>query len=127
MKRLHAVITGKVQAVGFREFVRHEATSRGLTGWVRNGDDGRTVEVVAEGDERVLDEFLRRLHEGPRFASVESVDFNYSDAGGGFARFTARCSAESAIQDEAVDLLAGVDLRDILRDDGEGVGERPSR
>jgi acylphosphatase len=88
MKRLHAVITGKVQAVGFREFARHEAMTRGLTGWVCNGDDGRTVEVVAEGDERVLEEFLRRLQEGPRFASVESVDFSYSDAGGGFSKFS---------------------------------------
>lgn len=88
MKRLHAVITGRVRAVGFREFARFEASSRALTGWVRNGDDGRSVEVVAEGEERVLDEFVRRLHEGPRFATVESVDFNYSDAGGGFSKFS---------------------------------------
>jgi acylphosphatase len=88
MKRLHAVITGKVQAVGFREFAKSEASSRGLTGWVCNGDNGRSVEVVAEGEERVLEEFLRRLEEGPRFASVESIDFNYSDAGGGFSRFS---------------------------------------
>jgi acylphosphatase len=88
MQRLHAIVSGKVQAVGFREFVRHEAAARGLTGFVRNGDDGRTVEIVAEGEERVLEELLGKLREGPRFAHVDSVDFNYSDAGRGFSRFS---------------------------------------
>jgi acylphosphatase len=88
MKRLHAIVSGKVQGVGFREFVRHEAASRGLGGWVRNGDDGRSLELVAEGDDRALDELLRRLYDGPRFAGIDSVDFNYSDAGGGFSRFS---------------------------------------
>ncbi len=88
MKRLHAIVTGRVQGVGFREHVRYHATSLGLSGYVRNGDDGQTVEVVAEGDDPALDHLLRELHEGPRFARVDSVDFNYSDAGGGFSRFS---------------------------------------
>ena len=86
-QRLHAIVAGRVQGVGFREFVRHEAATRSLTGYVRNGEDRRTVEVVAEGEEAVLDELLRALYEGPRFARVESVDFNWSEASGGFARF----------------------------------------
>ena len=88
LKRLQAVVTGRVQDVGFREFVRHEAVSRDLTGYVRNSDDGLRVEVVAEGDEAALAELVDRLHVGPRFAHVESVETSYSDAGGGFARFS---------------------------------------
>lgn len=87
MKRLQAVIHGRVQGVGFREFVRHQAVSRGLCGYVRNGDDGRSVEVVAEGDDPALAALLEALYTGPRFARVERVDASYSNASGGFSRF----------------------------------------
>ena len=82
------MVTGRVQDVGFREFVRHEAASRGLTGYVRNSDDGLRVEVVAEGDDAALAALVECLHAGPRFARVERVETSYSDAGGGFARFS---------------------------------------
>jgi acylphosphatase len=88
MKRLQAVVSGRVQGVGFSEFVRHEAATRGIAGYVRNSDDGRNVELVAEGEEAALDDLVRALHEGPRFARVERVDAAYSDAGGGFAKFS---------------------------------------
>jgi acylphosphatase len=88
MRRLEAVVSGRVQGVGFREFVRREAMSRGLTGYVRNSDDGRQVEVVAEGEEAGLGELERILRDGPRFSRVERVDAAYSEAGGGFARFS---------------------------------------
>ncbi len=87
MKRLEAVVRGRVQGVGFREFVRHEASSRGITGYVRNSDDGRDVELVADGEEAALEDLVRALYEGPRFARVEVVETKYSDAGGGFAKF----------------------------------------
>jgi acylphosphatase len=85
---MQAVISGRVQGVGFREFVRHEAATRGITGYVRNSDDGRNVEVTAEGDDVAIEELVGRLHEGPRFARVDRVDVAYSDAGGGFAKFS---------------------------------------
>ena len=88
MKRLEAVVSGRVQGVGFREFVRHEASTRGLAGYVRNSDDGRNVELVAEGEDAALDDLLRALHEGPRFARVDRVETKFSDAGGGFAKFS---------------------------------------
>ena len=87
MRRLEAVVRGRVQGVGFREFVRHEASTRGLTGYVRNSDDGRDVELVAEGEDAAIEDLVRVLHEGPRFARVETVETKYSDAGGGFAKF----------------------------------------
>jgi len=81
-------VRGRVQGVGFREFVRTEAASRGITGWVRNSDDGHSVELVAEGEDDVLAALVERLHQGPRFAHVEAVDCEYSEASCGFARFS---------------------------------------
>ena len=79
---------GRVQGVGFREFVRAEASSRSLTGWVRNSDDGQAVELVAEGNDAALAELLELLHAGPRFARVEGVESEYSEASAGFSRFS---------------------------------------
>ena len=88
LKRLEAIVSGRVQDVGFREFVRQEASARGITGWVRNSDDGRQVELVAEGDEAALRELAEALHRGPRFARVDDVSTTWSEAGGGFAKFS---------------------------------------
>lgn len=88
MQRLQAVVSGKVQGVAFRDFVRREASARGITGYVRNGDDGRSVEVVAEGDDAALAALAEALHTGPRFAQVDRVDTTYSEASNGFSRFS---------------------------------------
>ena len=89
-KRLHAVVRGQVQMVGFRYFVVEEAQALGLTGWVRNGDDGRTVEVVAEGPQERLRQLEAALRDGPRSARVEAVDARWSDALEGHQRFEVR-------------------------------------
>ncbi len=47
---LHAIVSGDVQGVGFRAHTSRIARSLGITGWVRNREDG-SVEVVAEGAE----------------------------------------------------------------------------
>ena len=88
MQRLEAIVSGRVQGVGFREFVRHEASTRGIAGYVRNSDDGQRVELVAEGEQTALDDLIRAIREGPRFARVENVDTRFSDAGGGFSKFS---------------------------------------
>ncbi|HWQ28655.1 MAG TPA: acylphosphatase [Dehalococcoidia bacterium] len=88
--RLHAVVRGKVQMVGFRQFVIERARRLGLTGWVRNGDDGRSVEVVAEGERKGLEELLRLLHEGPRLAVVQTVDVSWDAPSGEFRDFSLR-------------------------------------
>jgi acylphosphatase len=88
LKRVQATVTGRVQGVGFREFVRQEATARGITGWVRNSDDGGGVEFVAEGEDSAIDSLIASVREGPRFAKVENVDCEYSEASQGFARFS---------------------------------------
>jgi acylphosphatase len=86
VERLHAVINGDVQGVGFRYFVMRHAQARGLRGWVRNRTDGG-VELVAEGARSDLDELLTAARQGPRHALVVSVDAEWSEAKGGLDRF----------------------------------------
>ena len=73
MSDLHVRITGMVQGVGFRWFVRERARRLGLKGWVRNLPDG-SVEVVASGDPGQLDLLKGELQRGPRGAAVDSVE-----------------------------------------------------
>jgi acylphosphatase len=84
--RLHAVIDGHVQGVGFRMFVMDQAQALKLTGWVRNTHSGK-VEVTAEGNRSSLDTLLARLRQGPRSAFVTEVKAKWSDATGEFQRF----------------------------------------
>ena len=65
--------------VGFRYFVVDEARKLGLAGWVRNGDDGATLEVVAEGPEDQLRQLEAKLRRGPRLARIDAVDATWSD------------------------------------------------
>lgn len=71
--RLHVVVRGRVQGVGFRWFVREQARVLRLSGWVRNRPDG-TVEVAAEGTTAALDRLRAALADGPAGAAVASVD-----------------------------------------------------
>jgi acylphosphatase len=71
-KRLHAIISGRVQGVGFRYFVQENAYRLNLKGWVRNRRDG-TVEVEVQGSPQILDQFIQVLHKGPRSAIVSEV------------------------------------------------------
>jgi len=76
IKRLHAVVEGHVQGVGFRYFTLEQAQRLGLTGWVRNLPNGR-VEVSAEGFPEDLEELLRRLYDGPSGAYVRNINYEY--------------------------------------------------
>src|SRR5205085_1503691 len=66
------IVTGRVQGVGFRWFVEREARALGISGWVRNTDDG-AVEVVASGTQDQLSRLRKALAEGPRAARVDDV------------------------------------------------------
>ena len=84
---LHATVRGRVQGVNFRDFVYARAISLGLTGYVRNVRDMRSVEVVAEGQRERLERLLEHLRQGPRGARVHSVDVQWGEASGQYARF----------------------------------------
>jgi acylphosphatase len=85
-ERLHAVILGDVQGVGFRYFLMREAHSLGLRGWVRNRDDG-SVEFVAEGARADLERLLEAARRGPSHARVSDVRVEWSAAAGGLTPF----------------------------------------
>ena len=80
-RRLHAVVRGLVQGVGFRATTFDEARRLGLAGWVRNRVDG-TVETLAEGPEPKLNLFLAYLRRGPLGARVTGVIEDWSEAQG---------------------------------------------
>ena len=85
--RLSARVFGRVQGVGFRWWVVREAEALGLTGWVMNHEDERSVELVAEGSASALDRLERLLHDGPPGARVERVEVTRGPASGEFRRF----------------------------------------
>ena len=87
LERLSATVTGRVQGVGFRWWVRSFADRMGLTGWVMNGADERSVELVAEGPPPALEELERLLRQGPPGAVVDRVDATRSPASGRYGRF----------------------------------------
>jgi acylphosphatase len=87
--RLKAVVKGEVQGVGFRWAVQRQAGQLGLTGYAENLPDG-SVRVEAEGEPDRLDELERFLHQGPRWAEVQSLDTERVPATGEFRRFEAR-------------------------------------
>jgi acylphosphatase len=66
------IVTGRVQGVGFRWFVEREAAQVGVTGWVRNREDG-SVEVMATGTREQHRSLRPRLQQGPRAARVDQV------------------------------------------------------
>lgn len=66
-------VRGRVQGVGFREFVRREAVLLGVIGFVRNQDDG-SVEVFAVGAPASVSALAGLIRKGPRFADVRGVE-----------------------------------------------------
>lgn len=84
--RLHATVQGHVQGVGFRMFVLQAAQALGVNGFVRNTWEG-DVEVVAEGERKILELLLVDLRRGPRGAHVINVTIRWLAASGEFKRF----------------------------------------
>ncbi|HEY7990242.1 MAG TPA: acylphosphatase [Stellaceae bacterium] len=77
----HVTVTGQVQGVGFRAFVRRCAVELGLDGWVRNRRDG-TVEIVAIGDPEAVDRLVQQSTDGPTHAKVEEITVRGTDDDG---------------------------------------------
>ncbi len=88
-KRVHLLVSGRVQGVFFRDSVRRKADELGVSGWVRNLPDGR-VEVVFEGDEASVRLAVDYAREGPPFARVLELQVGEEPATGESGRFEIR-------------------------------------
>jgi acylphosphatase len=80
------IVRGRVQGVGYRWFVDHEARELGLAGWVRNNFDG-TVEVLAMGSEQQQAALRGKLRQGPRAARVDEVQESPAEPVAGLKTF----------------------------------------
>ena len=73
---IHCVVKGKVQRVGYRDFVERLTKERALTGWIKNLPDG-SVEVLIQGTPDELKECIEALNRGPVLAKVESLSVDW--------------------------------------------------
>ena len=73
MKKVRLLISGRVQGVGFRFWVKGKVKELGLNGWVRNLETGQ-VEVVLEGEESLVKKMIKECQQGPMLARVDKME-----------------------------------------------------
>jgi acylphosphatase len=86
MKAVHVTISGRVHGVGFRQFLKSNAKSLGLTGWVQNNED-KTVEAMFQSpaessdhqDKVALEKMIELCHVGPMLSEVRNVTVSWMD------------------------------------------------
>jgi acylphosphatase len=71
-------ITGRVQGVGYRDWVIATGRRLGLSGWVRNRSDG-AVEALVVGDDTAVGTMIEACRHGPALARVDAVDIEPTD------------------------------------------------
>lgn len=76
MKQARLFISGFVQGIGYRQFVKANATRLGLSGWVRNLSDGR-VEALIQRDKKKIEEMITLCKIGPMMAEVKDVEVKW--------------------------------------------------
>jgi acylphosphatase len=86
MDRLHATVTGQVQGVGFRYYVKRHADMLGISGYVRNLPEGK-LDVLAEGNPEALDQLTKLLELGPSGAVVYDIVIDRVPGTGEFPDF----------------------------------------
>ncbi len=74
----HGTISGRVQGVWFRGFVKQQAQAQQLSGWAKNLADGR-VEVLLYGAAQNIDAVVKNLHRGSPMSRVDSVDIGVTE------------------------------------------------
>ena len=89
MKQVHVYISGQVQGVGFRQFVRMLARDAGVTGWVRNSEDGG-VEAVVQGEQSKVESLMEKIKIGPFLSEVRQFGFEWEKDKEKLSDFTIR-------------------------------------
>lgn len=74
-KRYRLLLTGKVQGVFFRDFAKQNANKLGIVGYAKNLRNGG-LEILAQGEDRKLEEYIKLCKRGPIFAKVENVELS---------------------------------------------------
>lgn len=69
----HVFISGFVQGVGFRQFIKKSSEHTGVTGWIRNLSDNR-VEAVFQGSKEQINKIISLCRKGPFLAEVKNVE-----------------------------------------------------
>ena len=82
----HFFISGFVQGIGYRQFVKSNARKLGLNGWVRNLSDGR-VEAIAQGDKEKIEELITLCKTGPMMAEIKEVEIKWEKVNTLFQEF----------------------------------------
>lgn len=80
MKQVRMVLTGKVQGVFFRDFAKQNANKLGIAGYAKNLKNGE-LEIVAKGEEKKVDEYVRLCKRGPIFAKVQDLQLEDQEIG----------------------------------------------
>lgn len=84
--RAHVFISGRVQGVNFRAYMRDRAREAGVEGWVRNLSDSR-VEAVFEGTRPAVQKLVSWCYSGPVHAEVAKVDLTWEEPTGNEGSF----------------------------------------
>jgi len=69
-------ISGFVQGVGFRQFIKKEAVKLGLTGYVKNLPD-RRVEALVQGSKEKIEKMIKHCNDGPFLSNVENITVDW--------------------------------------------------
>ncbi len=112
MRRIHVIVDGYVQKVGYREHVRKEAVKSGITGYVKNLDT-EEVEIIAEGKEEDIHTFIKEINILRYPIQVTSCHVEWGDATGEWKRFNI---IRGDIQEETFERMdyAGMIMHEIL-------------
>lgn len=81
------IVRGRVQGVGFRYFVQHVGNRVGVVGDVKNCPDG-TVEIVVQGSDKKIAEFIKQVETGPALARVDGMDVANVPVQDGYSTFS---------------------------------------
>ena len=87
MTQAHLTISGSVQGIGYRYFVKSNATRLGLTGWVRNNPDG-TVEALLQGEKEPIEQMVALCKKGPFLAEIKDIKITWEETKENFTDFT---------------------------------------
>ncbi len=93
--RAHVFVSGVVQGVSFRYWLRRESHHRLVTGWTRNLPDGR-LEAVFEGEKNDVENIVALCHTGPLGAVVRDVKVLWEQPKGEFEEFRIQYSQKNA-------------------------------